>query len=528
MFTKKGLFIVLVVSAIMLAAGVGPQMVSTAHAVPQAQASIAIPYSGRLNDEAGQSVPDGAYDFTFALYDAKADGALLWSETQKSVPVKGGAFAASLGAVTPIAANVLGSDERWLAVGVRGPGETNFIALTPRQSLNAVSPAAPAAPQALSCAHTHLGETWNAGINTVSNGLAITGTLDWSRSVIRGVNYGTGPSVWGQNYSGSGNGVRGQNYSSGIGVYGASESGVGVAGSSGSVGVQGTGSITGVVGSGTNTSGPAYGVYGETASNAGGSGVYGKASTTTGYADGVTGLADAYSSVGGRFNNNGGGVALWASSDGSGADRATFRAHNANPAGGVTAYLTNNSTFATTHIENSGAGEVVFLKSNGGTFLRALNNVDDPKFRLDYDGWGRSDAGWTTPASDFAEMFPAVKGLEPGDVLVIGPDGKLARSAEAYQSTVVGVYSTKPGFVGGSPVDGETGDTIPLAVVGIVPTKVSAENGAIQPGDLLVASATPGHAMKAGSNPPQGTVIGKALEKLDAGTGAIKILATLQ
>jgi hypothetical protein len=45
---------------------------------------------------------------------------------------------------------------------------------------------------------------------------------------------------------------------------------------------------------------------------------------------------------------------------------------------------------------------------------------------------------------------------------------------------------------------------------------------------LLVASATPGYAMRAGPNPPQGTVIGKALEKWDTGTGVIKMLATLQ
>ena len=52
----------------------------------------------------------------------------------------------------------------------------------------------------------------------------------------------------------------------------------------------------------------------------------------------------------------------------------------------------------------------------------------------------------------------------------------------------------------------------------------------IRPGDLLVASSTPGHAMRAEPNPPQGTVIGKALEKLDAsrGTGFIKMLVTLQ
>jgi hypothetical protein len=92
---------------------------------------------------------------------------------------------------------------------------------------------------------------------------------------------------------------------------------------------------------------------------------------------------------------------------------------------------------------------------------------------------------------------------------------------------VAGVYSTRPGFVGGQPVEGKIAGTIPLAVVGVVPVKVSAENGPIHPGDLLVASSTPGHAMKAGPNPPQGTVIGKALAGLSTGTGVIQMLVTL-
>ncbi len=37
---------------------------------------------------------------------------------------------------------------------------------------------------------------------------------------------------------------------------------------------------------------------------------------------------------------------------------------------------------------------------------------------------------------------------------------------------------------------------VPLAVVGIVPCKVTAKNGAIMAGDLLVTSSTPGRAMK--------------------------------
>ena len=67
-----------------------------------------------------------------------------------------------------------------------------------------------------------------------------------------------------------------------------------------------------------------------------------------------------------------------------------------------------------------------------------------------------------------------------------------------------------------------------LGSVGVVPVKVSAENGPIRPGDLLVSSATPGYAMRAGPNPPQGTVLGKAMGKWDAGLGVITMLATLQ
>lgn len=37
---------------------------------------------------------------------------------------------------------------------------------------------------------------------------------------------------------------------------------------------------------------------------------------------------------------------------------------------------------------------------------------------------------------------------------------------------------------------------VPLAVVGIVPCKVTTENGPILVGDLLVTSSTPGYAMK--------------------------------
>ncbi len=62
-----------------------------------------------------------------------------------------------------------------------------------------------------------------------------------------------------------------------------------------------------------------------------------------------------------------------------------------------------------------------------------------------------------------------------------------------------------------------------VALAGRVPVKVDASYGAIRAGDLLVASATPGRAMRA-DQPATGTVIGKAMEALEAGQGTIMMM----
>ena len=62
-----------------------------------------------------------------------------------------------------------------------------------------------------------------------------------------------------------------------------------------------------------------------------------------------------------------------------------------------------------------------------------------------------------------------------------------------------------------------------VALAGRVPVKVDAAYGAIQAGDLLVASATAGHAMRS-DNPAPGTVIGKALEGFDSGRGTVMMM----
>ena len=62
-----------------------------------------------------------------------------------------------------------------------------------------------------------------------------------------------------------------------------------------------------------------------------------------------------------------------------------------------------------------------------------------------------------------------------------------------------------------------------VAMAGRVPVKVDAAYGAIQIGDALVASATPGRAMRS-ADPAPLTVIGKALEPFAAGQGTIMMM----
>ena len=176
-----------------------------------------------------------------------------------------------------------------------------------------------------------------------------------------------------------------------------------------------------------------------------------------------------------------------------------------------------------------------FTNFAGGNILRAVNNTT-VVFRVDGNGTVFANGGLQPGGADFAESM-AVRGdrskYEAGDLLVIDAAGerKLALSQEAYSTLVAGIYSTKPGMLGSTRKadDAPAKDEVPLAVVGIVPCKVSAENGAIRAGDLLVASSVPGHAMKGTDRQRMlGAVVGKALEPLQHGTGIIQVLVTLQ
>jgi hypothetical protein len=153
------------------------------------------------------------------------------------------------------------------------------------------------------------------------------------------------------------------------------------------------------------------------------------------------------------------------------------------------------------------------------------------------DGSVQSTA-WTGSlcGGDYAESVDVTGDrthYEPGDVLVVDPDhpGHFLKAAEPYSTLVAGIYSTKPGLIGRrQATDPKISTTeVPMAMVGIVPTKVSAENGPIKAGDLLVTSSTLGYAMKGTDRSLlTGAIVGKALGNLDSGTGTIEVLVSLK
>jgi hypothetical protein len=139
-----------------------------------------MPLGWALTDETGKPVKDGMYDFIFAVYDAETGGTRLWEETQTGIMVTGGEVKVTLGAVHLMPATLADdkNGQYWLAVSVRGPGEEQFTALTPRQPLLAGEINA----QALACPHSHFNDYWPGNVSSYGLIVANNGSGDGIRA----------------------------------------------------------------------------------------------------------------------------------------------------------------------------------------------------------------------------------------------------------------------------------------------------------------------------------------------------------
>ncbi len=471
---------------------------------------------------------------------------------QNGDPVTDGIFTAQLDF-----GSVFDGTALYLEIGVRPDGSADpYTTLSPRQTLtaapfaftlrpgadvvgdaggNSVVEARNTAPTG-STSYGLRGETDSTSSSVAGVYGRVTSTTPGGFSTgVRGVNEGTG---------GLGIGVWGSQNGSGWGVYGSSVSGIAVYGFA------------------NNSSATNYGVFGQTASN-------------NGYA--------------GFFQNssgNSGGVGLFSSSSSNDAPDIILGGNDdgrlaANPnLSGSDLYLTandavvvelndDNNTEDSDFFIQDGDNDVLFnfddsselsifhnnntetielraaeFGSDGGQIvLRRADGTStiilDAELGTGGDGRITTEELQITGGADLSEQFEIHSrqgSLRPRPGLVVSIDaeqpGRLVVSSRAYERTVAGVISgaggLKPGLMmgqAGTLADGQ----FPVALTGRVYVYADASYGAIQPGDLLTTSGTPGHVMKVTDHQQaQGAILGKAMSSLSDDQGLVLMLVSLQ
>ena len=124
--------------------------------------------------------------------------------------------------------------------------------------------------------------------------------------------------------------------------------------------------------------------------------------------------------------------------------------------------------------------------------------------------------------ADLAELYLADTEYEEGTVLVFGGDAEVTTSDVKASPSIAGVVSHNPAYLMNSELQGD--HVTAVALKGRVPVKVV---GAVSKGDVLVHSATPGHAEAAENNMNVNgpSCIGIAItDKPNEGAGTVEAL----
>ncbi len=113
-----------------------------------------------------------------------------------------------------------------------------------------------------------------------------------------------------------------------------------------------------------------------------------------------------------------------------------------------------------------------------------------------------------------------------------GKDKLLAAKAALVKTTniqndpnIIGVVSSNPSFIMGYGSELKDTNSVPIALIGRVPVKVSLENGQINVGDPLTSSTKKGYAAKSVNS---GRIIGYAMESYNEQSNTEKILVFVQ
>jgi hypothetical protein len=183
-------------------------------------------------------------------------------------------------------------------------------------------------------------------------------------------------------------------------------------------------------------------------------------------------------------------------------------------------------------------GRISTVRDGGDALSKMVFKIgasggETERFQITNTGVSAIGVPLTANYADLAEWVSVTGSSDPGTVVVIHGGGvnEVEPARKAYDTSVAGVISAKPGIILGEAGDGKA----TIATTGRVKVKVDASKAPIRIGDLLVTSDREGFAMR--SEPVAvagirmhrpGTLIGKALEPLDSGEGEILVLLSLQ
>jgi hypothetical protein len=197
--------------------------------------------------------------------------------------------------------------------------------------------------------------------------------------------------------------------------------------------------------------------------------------------------------------------------------------------------LSAGQTSPAIEVRNSSDAAIANINAAGGAYFAGKLGVGTaaPATALHVVGDITVTGNINAKYQDVAEWVPSTQKLSVGTVVVLDAENSnhVLASTTAYDTTVAGVISEKPGLALGEAGEGKA----LVATTGRVKVRVDATRAPIRIGDLLVTGETPGVAMK--SEPiavggrrihAPGTIIGKALEPLAGGTGEILVLLSLQ
>jgi len=535
-------------------------VVSQAHLFAAPQLASYFTFQGYLTDSGRPA--NGLYDFQFKLYDAATGGSqVAVTNVMDDVQVTDGVFDVML-----LFERAFDGQNLWLQIEVR-PGASSgpYVVLDPREPITGV----PYAVYALTAAYaedanrldgyhaSHFVATsadyGRSGVaanlyegntplsdkyvkktgDTMSGTLTIDSASGYGLHATSGFTYPVHAEFTGGSY---GSGLLGKNTGGvGDGVQGISDGRAGVWGrgsGTSSAGVYGLAEGANGVGvrgeANSSASGTNYGGY-FTAAGPNGRGVYAEATGASGRGVEATGSAyggkftstnDYSVAVHGYCNVTNGGRGVKGEAFGEGGFGVEGRAYGANGRG-VYGYASGANRYGVYGWNTASGGYAGYFQGD----VRVNGNL------MIYSGSAKIlELG---SGLDYAEGFDVSEKdkIAPGTVLVIDPDnpGKLKVSSKPYDSKVAGIVAGAKGIRSGVRLGTGQFDH-DVALAGRVYCNVDATYGAVEPGDLLTTSPTPGYAMKVTDRrKAAGAILGKAMERLEQGKkGQILVLVTLQ